>query len=65
MLKIRITQIFMTTLMLTLFCTMIVGAAWLFDYKPKNLYFLWKCLGGILAFILILQFLFGAKIELK
>lgn len=65
MIKLRVTQIFMVILMLALFCTMIVGIAWLFDKKPENLYTVWKYLGGATLIAFLIQLLFGAKIEFK
>lgn len=36
-----ITKTFWNFLAGTLFITLIVGIAWLFDSKPNNLYFVW------------------------
>lgn len=63
--KTRITQIFMTLVILTLFCSIIVGIAWLFDSKPNNLYIVWEFLGSCLAVSSLFQLLFGAKINFK
>ncbi len=65
MIRLRITQIFMLFLMLTLLTTFIVGIAWLFDSTPNNLIAVWKFLGGCLAVSFLFQLLFGAKINWK
>jgi len=49
-----ITAIFSLLLILTFWLTVIVGIAWLFDYKPDNLYFVW----GVCYKSLIVSFLF-------
>lgn len=63
--KFIITRIFLLSLVLTLICTFIVGIAWMFDYKPNNLYLIWKFLGSCLVVSALFQILFGAKIELN
>lgn len=65
MIKFRITQIFLIILTITIFCSLIVGIAWLFNSQPANLYYVWKKLGFLLALAFVFQLLFGAKIEFK
>jgi len=52
-------------LVLTIFCTMIVGIAWVFDSAPNNLYTVWEFLGSCLAVSFLFHLLFGAKITFK
>ena len=65
MIKLRITQIFLMLFMITVFTTMIVGIAWLFDSHPKNLIRVWKMMLTTLSISFIFQILFGAKITYK
>lgn len=65
MIRYRITQIFSMFLVLTVFCTMILGISWLFDSEPDNLYTVWKFLGSCLAVSFLFQLLFGVKITFK
>jgi len=65
MIRYRITQIFAMLLVITLFTTIIVGIAWLFNAQPENLYKIWKFLGGCLAIAFVFQLLFGVKIDFK
>lgn len=63
--KILITKVFGFILVMTLFVTMIVGISWLFDYKPNNLYMVWKFLYNSLLISFLFQLLFGEKITFK
>lgn len=65
MIKLRITQIFLMLFIITVFTTMIVGIAWLFDSQPKNLIRVWKMMLNALSIYFLFQLLFGAKITFK
>jgi hypothetical protein len=65
MIRFRITQVFMIILVLTIFCSMIVGICWLFDSKPINLYIVWRFLIGCLTGSFLVQLLFGTTITFK
>jgi hypothetical protein len=54
-----ITAIFALILSVTLVVTFIVGLAWLFDFKPKNLYLVWEICYSSLAVSFLLFLLFG------
>jgi len=56
-----ITHIFEFLLALTLFITCIVGLVWLFDYKPNNLYLVWRYCYNSLAVSFLFYLLFGEK----
>ena len=60
-----ITGGFLLLLVLTLIVTVIVGVAWLFDYKPNNLYFVWSILYKSLTVSFLFHLLFGAEIKFK
>lgn len=63
--KHKITQLFVLLLVLWLFCSMIVGIAWLFDCEPKNLYFVWEKISIILSVSFLFNLLFGVPIKFK
>jgi len=65
MIKVRITQIFLMLFVITVFTTIIIGIAWLFDSHPKNLIRVWKIMIDALSISFLFQLLFGAKITFK
>lgn len=65
MIKLRITQIFLMLFVITVFTTIMVGLAWLFDATPKNSIRVWKMMLNALSISFIFQLLFGQKITFK
>lgn len=56
-----ITGVFAFLLVITGFFTLIVGIAWLFDFKPNNLYLVWSVCYKSLAVSSLFLILFGGN----
>ena len=56
-----ITVVFALLLSLTLVVTMLVGVAWLFDFKPNNLYLVWSVCYKSLTVSFLFFILFGGN----
>jgi len=56
-----ITVIFALLLVITFAVTTLVGVAWLFDFKPNNLYFIWSICYKSLAISFLFFILFGGN----
>jgi len=63
--RLFITKLFLITLVVTIFTTMLVGIAWLFNSQPENLHRVWHFLGNCCLLTSVFWILFGAKITFK
>jgi hypothetical protein len=58
-----ITVVFIILLVATFWITLIVGASWLFDFKPNNLYLFWSVCYNSLVVSFLFYLLFGEKLQ--